>query len=120
MSCIGDNVAYLTHAFFGAGQYSRSERKKAVYRVAELRVLGSVLYSVTAVADVADMRVPEGTSSEELLGHFPATVEAALESGAIRTIADYAQQRVANLVKSGFVKGKGEGIDPVGQATRAV
>jgi hypothetical protein len=34
-------------------------------------------------------------------------------------IAGYAEQSVANLVKSGIVKGKGEGIDPAGQATRA-
>ncbi|MFS0726482.1 S-layer homology domain-containing protein [Paenibacillus sp. 1P07SE] len=34
-------------------------------------------------------------------------------------IAGYARQSVANLVKSGLIQGKGDGIDPSGQATRA-
>ncbi|MDG0814527.1 S-layer homology domain-containing protein [Cohnella rhizosphaerae] len=34
-------------------------------------------------------------------------------------IPGYAQQSVANLVKSGLVQGKAGGIDPTGQATRA-
>ncbi|WP_020620897.1 alpha-N-acetylglucosaminidase TIM-barrel domain-containing protein [Paenibacillus daejeonensis] len=34
-------------------------------------------------------------------------------------VAGYAEQSVANLVKSGLIQGKGEHIDPLGQATRA-
>jgi hypothetical protein len=61
--------------------------QRASYGVAELRVLGSELDAVTAVADAADLYVPQGTSAEDLLAELPAAVEATLASGATETAA---------------------------------
>lgn len=57
------------------------------YQVAELRVMGSELDAVTAIADVSDVRVPQDTSAEELLAKLPSTVEVTLESGAKQTVS---------------------------------
>ncbi|CAM4410792.1 hypothetical protein FHS16_001053 [Paenibacillus endophyticus] len=61
--------------------------RRSPYQVAELRVLGTELDAVTAIADVIDVPVPQGTSAEELLAQLPTTVEATLESGSTRSVA---------------------------------
>lgn len=61
--------------------------KRAPYQVAELRVMGSELDAVTAIADVSDVRVPQDTSDEELLTLLPSSFEVTLASGTTQTAA---------------------------------